>query len=43
MELLVRVLACVVEDADLRAAARVFEIDPNTVRSCMPNVRLIHI
>jgi hypothetical protein len=31
VELLVRVLACSVEGLDIRATARVFEIDPNTV------------
>ena len=32
-ELLVRVLACLVEGLGIRAAARVFEVDPNPFRS----------
>ncbi len=31
MELIVRVLACLAEGLGIRATARVFEVDPNTV------------
>jgi len=33
MELIVRVLACLAEGLGIRAAARVFEVDPNSVLS----------
>ena len=35
VELIVRVLACLAEGLGIRATARVFEMDPNTVLQCL--------